>query len=353
MKNSVMAVTAAMLLALAALAGRPAAAPDPGNPNPVRTMIRRLELGRPVTSGSLTIVPVYLDMISDRTPYATLDDALKNGWIAITEVAGGRVPQVKISNLSKRVIFLMGGEILTGCRQDRILAGDILLGPGTRDLLAPVFCVEQGRWTHVSESFFSKQNLGTPALRARAQEKSPGAQSRIWGRIAEENRSLGVASPTGAYQDAYEKEENRARIEGIETKMKDVPSLHAETVGAVIGLGGEIVSVDIFANPGLFLKQWPKILRASALSSLGAPGDETLSRDEAALFLRSFLDREYRSQAGLDLGVEYSSIDSSANIQALAHTSGLLHLSGFPQEEDRIKVIEDDRGPADPRRRLR
>ena len=319
--------------------------------NPVRDAVRRLELGKAVSHGSLTIIPVYLDRVLDRARYATLEDALKNGWITIAEVEGGRVPQVRISNLSKHLVFLMGGEILTGCRQDRILAGDILLAPGTKGLLAPVYCVEQGRWSHVSQSFFSKQNLGTPALRARAQEKSPEAQSEIWRHIAEENKVMGVASATGAYQDAYDKEENRARISKIEEKMKDLPRLHADTVGVVIGLGSEVISADIFANPDLFLKQWPKILKSSALSSIGSARGAALDRAEAAEFLRSFMDRKFRIQSGLDLGVEYSSIDSEANIQALAYNDGVVHLSGFPQAEDRIKVVRSDR--SDPRLQLR
>jgi hypothetical protein len=200
----------------------------------------------------------------------------------------------------------------------------------------------------VSQSFGSKQNLGTPALRARAQEKSPSAQSEIWGKIAEENRVMGVASATGAYQDAYDKEENRDRISRIEEKMADLPRLHSDTVGVVIGVGGVVVSTDIFANPDLFAKQWPKILRSSALTSIGRAHPDPLDRTEAAGFLRSFLDRRYRTQPGLDLGVEYSSIDSAANIQALAYQDAVVHLSGFPQEEDRIKVIRD--GRSDPRR---
>ena len=347
MKRSLRSVLAALALALLAGVGTDAVAQAGGNPVPA--VVRRLELGKPVSTGSLTIIPVYLDGVADRTRYATLEDALKNGWITVTEVEGGRVPQVKISNRSKQLVFLMGGEILTGCRQDRILAGDILLAPGTRDLLAPVFCVEQGRWTHESQSFFSKQNLGTPALRARAQERSPAAQSEIWGRIAKENRAMGVSSNTEAYQDAYEKEDNRAGILKIEEKMREIPSLHADTIGVVIGLGGEVVSADIFANPELFLKQWPKILRSSALSSLAEAGDGSLDRNEAAGFLKSLMGRKYRSQSGLDLGVEYSSIDSEANIQALVYDDVLLHLAGFPQDEDRIKVIGDDReGPRRP-----
>ena len=344
MKKSVTLAMAVLVFSL--LMGMKTATIAQESRNPVQDTVRRLELGKPVTHGSLTIIPVYLDRVIDRTRYATMEDALKNGWITITEVEGGRVPQVKISNPSKHLVFLMGGEILAGCRQDRILAGDILLAPGTKDLLAPVYCVEQGRWTHISQNFFSKQYLGTPALRARAQEKSPAAQSEIWGHIAKENRAMGVTSATGAFRDAYEKEENRIHILMVEEKMKDLPRLHADTVGVVIGLGREVVSADIFANPDLFLKQWPKILKSSALSSLGGAKGGSLDRDEAAEFLRSFMDRKYRSQSGLDLGVEYTSIDSEANIQALAYNNGVVHLAGFPQEEDRIKVIRDDRGDA-------
>jgi len=339
--KKLMTMAMAILTTVLLAAVRPAAVAQDSR-DPIRDTVRRLELGKAVSHGGLTIIPVYLERVLDRTGYATLEDALKNGWITITEVEGGRVPQVKISNLSKHLVFLMGGEILTGCRQDRILAGDILLAPGTKDLLAPVYCVEQGRWSHVSQSFSSKQNLGTPALRARAQEKSPAAQSEIWGKIAEENRAMGVASATGAYQDAYKKEENRARISKIEEKMVDLPRLHADTVGVVIGVGGAVVSTDIFANPDLFLKQWPKILRSSALTSLGSTRAASLDRDQAAEFLRSFLDRRFRTQPGLDLGVEYTSIDSEANVQALAHDDRVVHLAGFPQEEDRIKVILDD-----------
>lgn len=306
---------------------------------PVKSLIRILELGKPLDHGGLTIIPIHLARAQDRKAYVTLEDALQNGWLLISEVDGGSVPQVKISNLSRQAIFLMGGEILTGCRQDRILAQDILLAPGTKNLLAPVFCVEQGRWHQTSRGFTSKQNLGTPALRAAAQKKGAAAQSEIWERIASENMKMGVGSPTEAYQDAYENEDVRAAIRGIEKKMKDAPFLQDDTVGVVIGIGGEPASVDIFANPGLFAKQWPKILKSSALSSYDGHKGRPLQRERAARFLRSFMDRKYRAQSGLDLGTMYTSSDSDVNIQALAHKNGVIHLSGFPQEKDRIKVV--------------
>jgi hypothetical protein len=155
--KKLMTMAMAILTTVQLAAVRPAAVAQ-DSWDPIRDTVRRLELGKAVSHGGLTIIPVYLERVLDRTGYATLEDALKNGWITITEVEGGRVPQVKISNLSKHLVFLMGGEILTGCRQDRILAGDVLLAPGTKDLLAPVYCVEQGRWSPYPN--LSKQNLG-------------------------------------------------------------------------------------------------------------------------------------------------------------------------------------------------
>jgi hypothetical protein len=304
-------------------------------------MVKRLELGKPVSHGNLTIIPVHMDKVLDGTSYSTLEDALERGWITMSEVEGGRVPQVKISNTSRHLIFLMGGEILTGCRQDRILAGDVLLAPGTKDLLVPVYCVEHGRWSQTSDHFYSKQNLGTPVLRAKAQEKSPAAQREIWASIAEQNNKLGVTSASDAYQQAFEKEETRVLIQKVEKRMKDIPRLHADAVGVVIGLNGEMVSVDIFANPGLFAKQWPKILRSSALSSIERTRGGPLSRNEAVGFLKSLMDRNYRGKTGLDLGFEYSSADNTANVHALAYVERVVHLSGFPQEKERIKVIRD------------
>ena len=326
-----------------------AAPPEPERSRPIGDLVRNLEVGRPVSHGNLTIVPVYLTRIHNRTAYPTLDEALKNGWIEIAELDGGRVPQVRISNRSKNTIYLMGGEILSGAKQDRILASDLLLGPGTKDLIAPVYCVEHGRWTARTESFTSRSNLGTFDLRAKAQDKSGGAQAEIWDRVAEQNAKVGVASPTSAYQDAYESDANKAKIRKIEERMAEIPRLYKDTVGVMIGLGEKIVSVDIFLNPALFEKQWPKILRSSALSSLGHDGRGTLAPRTAADFLKAFIDKDFQAKKGLDLGVELSCVDDSVSIQALAYEDGILHLAAFPQEQSRLKVG----GPLGPEQRLR
>lgn len=336
-KRTLNAAAVGILAVLSAAWGGGAAALQDAA-GPVPSLVRTLEVGRPVVHGSLTIVPVYAQGVADRTEYVTLEDALKRGAIEITEVDGGQVPQVKISSLSKSVLFLMAGEILTGCRQDRILAQDVLLAPGTRDLIVPVFCVEQGRWTSQSPAFTSRENLGTYKLRSRAVERAPSAQSRIWEEVRDQNRSLGVSSGTGAYQDAYEKDENKQAIGAIEKKISDGLRLDDDVVGVVIGLGGRAVSVDVFANAHLFRKEWPKILRSSALSALHEKRGGGLGQKEAADFLRSLAGRDYGRKPALDLGYELESAGTRAMVRALVYREAVIHLAGFPQEPDRLKV---------------
>ena len=86
-------------------------------------------------------MPVCSNKVYSQLSILTLDQALENELIEIKEIEDGQVPSVDIKNLSQRYIFIMGGEIITGCKQDRIVEKDVLLGPGKKDLAVPVFCV--------------------------------------------------------------------------------------------------------------------------------------------------------------------------------------------------------------------
>lgn len=342
----------AALLALGAvlLPGRGASSAPAPAAGPVPALIRALEVGRPVAYQGLSIVPIYRVDKTRPRDLVPFDEAVKNGWIEVAELDGGRVPQVRISNLSKKTIYLMGGEILSGARQDRILASDLLLGPAARNLVVPVYCVEHGRWTAVSATFSTRNNLGTFDLRAVAAAKGGAAQAEIWDKVAEQNARVGVASPTGAYQDAYEAPANKKAIAEIEERMAAIPRLMDDTVGVVIGLGGRIVGADVFVDPALFRKQWPKILRSASLSAVGLKPKGELKPEAAAEFLKPLVDRDYQVRNGLDLGSEHSFSDAAVNVQALVLDGAVIHLAVFAQEggkgvkedpEPRWRVIRD------------
>jgi hypothetical protein len=87
--------------------------------------------------------------------YFTLDEALEGKWIEVAEFSeNGLVPQIKIINRSNRMVFLMAGEQVVGCKQNRVLNASIMV-PVHSEIPFPVTCVEGGRWGYQSSVFSS------------------------------------------------------------------------------------------------------------------------------------------------------------------------------------------------------
>ena len=303
----------------------------------IETYIEKLDVGELIYYENMTIAPVYSRRVKDYTHYTTLEEALRKDWLDITELDRGQVPNVRVSNRSNRHIFLMGGEIISGGKQDRIISRDVLLGPRSRNVIIPVYCTEEGRWQNQSKKFYSKNNLGTSRLRSAAQYADSGAQHSIWSEIATTNRKLGVRSRSKAYQSAYEDDRVQRQIKRYERNLSDIPNMHPDTVGVVIAVGNDIISVDLFVNPDLFKKLWPKILRSSALSAVNHDNVGQINVQDAVRVLRRIHDAKYRETTAIDLGLELSAKKSYLNINALIYHDQLLHLAAFPRADRPIK----------------
>jgi len=316
-----------------------------GQEKAVANLIENMEVGEPVYYKNLTIVPVYNTKIKDWTPYVNLDEALRKKWIEISEVEGGQVPQVKIRNRSNKTIFLMGGEVITGCKQDRILGRGVLLGPKRKEVIVPVYCVEQGRWTYQSETFSSRKNLGTSNLRAEAQKGKGDTQTNIWSDVTKMQQKMKVSSRTGNYQHIFDKSEIKNEVGYYEKEFHDIPQLQKDTVGVIVGVGGKVISVDIFCNPEVFQKKWPKILKASAFSAISSEDRGTVTQKASIRFLQKLHDKTFFSRKSVDLGSECYVEDSEVNVSAIIYRKTVIHLAGFPQnhidakEEQRIPVL--------------
>jgi hypothetical protein len=326
----------ALFIAVAAGAGFAQGASKLDASSALRGMIGSLVLGKPLRFENLTIIPISTLSRSTAISVVTLDEALKRGWLRIREIDDGEVPRLALDNRSGRTIFVMGGEIVTGGKQDRLIGGDALIRPYARGIEIPVYCVEAGRWTETTSQFSTKQNLGTWALRSNAQASAPAAQENIWGEVEKMQDRAGAPSATGAYQDIYEDRELNARLLAVEAGLKNVPRLAAGTVGAICAVGGRVLSMDAFADPSLFERLWPKILRASALSAVTAaadapPGETT--RENAWQFVERLSDLRFSEGKGVDLGLVLRANGGSITASALVHEGAVLHVSAFPVAE--------------------
>ena len=210
----------------------------------------------------------------------TLDEARRSGTLLITERAQATVPELIVDNRGKVPVLLLAGEILVGGKQHRILIEDVLLPPlsGVRPL--GVYCVEQGRWNDGSREFSSKGSFAQPRLRSKLLEGA--GQRQVWDSVAQASREyLASPAPTQSYQAIYDDQRIRAHADEVERTAQ--LRLPAGVYGAAVFVGGRFSGLDLFDSPGLFAREWPKLLRAHALEAfrVNAPAEsESARRDQ-------------------------------------------------------------------------
>jgi hypothetical protein len=166
-----------------------------------------LQVGEVQQFKNLAMVPAVSDY-DDGLGYITLGDALGAGSIEIREVSeGGSVPELRVVNRAGKMVLILDGEKLVGAKQNRIVNTTILVAAGC-EIVIPVSCVEQGRWTYRSDVFESKQRMISPSIRqvkardVSASLRSTGRyrsdQSAIWEEVA------GLASRRGALSESMD-----------------------------------------------------------------------------------------------------------------------------------------------------
>jgi hypothetical protein len=201
----------------------------------------------PATYEHLAIYPVFRKTSLEIGDYITLDDAQKNKIVIISELSSASVPTVLIKNTGVKAIYIIAGEIIIGGKQDRMVSFDILI-PAGKEVRVEVKCVEHGRWHGKSVEFMS-------------------------------GGAIGSKGQSGTY---------RAILSSEEVERKSKPFLDAMSqgmrddgiVGMIMALNGEVVCVDIFANPKFFIEVKEKLLKAYVLDAISTEETSTKLADK-------------------------------------------------------------------------
>ena len=319
-------------------------------------------LGAPVTHNNLTVFPVIADETQSSAEYITLDDGLRSGRVTVTEIgADGRsqtirsnqrsgdhaeVNRLMVTNNSGKTLVLIAGEIVIGGKQDRIVGHDCLVSSSNKPVPLDVFCVEHGRWqagasvgqshgadrgvpTETASGFeAAKSVMASPQVREKAQAKKD--QSQVWAEVTKAERANGVSSSTGTLNKVYKDKQVNAKLEAYD-KALGTKLIGRNIVGAVVAIGGEIVSADVFANSALFQAYWPKLLKSYALQAVSSDksGSQRVDRASAEAFL-SRADAA-SSSAGKDgiykLSERNAATDASFELESDATTRRLIHFN--------------------------
>ncbi len=301
---------------------------------PGRLIAPDWRVGQPVRYETLTVFPVLSSQDFDTEAFETLDAALASGDAVVTEQgdamrrsrdgdaapyvsSGAQVNQLVLINRGKRPLLLLAGEVVSGGKQDRIIAKDRIIPIGAKPLPLDVFCVEHSRWTDGDGKFSAARTMVHPTVREKAAIAED--QTEVWAAVRgdtaaamaqrEMSSNLAVAAPpissqqlsqvmasaapTEGYRSIYQSAAVGRSVENFAQEVqrrfeRATSSLKGEhVVGVIVAYGGEVVWSDIFASSGLFDAYWPKLLRSYAVEALTRPAtQEKVSLTDAQDFLR-------------------------------------------------------------------
>jgi hypothetical protein len=307
-------------------------------------------VAEPVRYENLSVFPIVSRQSADTAGFATLDEGLSSGEVVVSEGGaemirrsrdgrpvpipeqrGASVNQLVLINRGSKPLLLLAGELVSGGKQDRIIAKDRIVPPGAAPLPLDVFCVENGRWssgvqfsagkmmvhpsvreqaaiTKEQDKVWAAVRNGTtaapapppPVANAGGTVEMPGQTSQTV--IVTESTLAGAMAseaPTQSYEKLYKSrevgvpadtfaEEVQKRFDRATAKLKG-----ESVVGVVVAYGGEVAWSDMFASPSLFERYWPKLLRSYVVEALVRPkSTEQPSVDDAREFLKPLVGHE-------------------------------------------------------------
>src|SRR5580698_7703923 len=256
----------------------------------------------PIESGNLLLFPVVKNSGksgagSSTTPFLTLDEGIKSGQVEVTEAGraqglvrprggpvvsdgnrfrGDQVNTLVLVNHSNQPLLLLAGEIVTGGKQDRVIAKDRIVPVGSDPIDLSVFCIEPGRWTESSTKFGATAKIPggsfmvQPAVRQQAMVAKD--QQQVWNAVggAISHMAVAAAPPisgaarsgsvtvdgldlgTTSYAKAMQERAVSSKVdEAVEPVMKSRDQVLAQlreehAVGVVVEVRGDIVWADLF-----------------------------------------------------------------------------------------------------------
>lgn len=218
----------------------------------VSSTLKTVRIGKPRTVKNMTVIP-FAGNKKARITYTIIDKAIDVGDAVVKEVdEGGNVPQLKLSNKSKKFILINDGTQLLGAKQNRIVNATILVSPGM-GITIPVSCVEAGRWNYRGRFFRGGKHHSPHKMRidyVTAQHFSPKSgmwyvadQGKVWNEVDKMSQKLGSRSPTRSMEEVFDQKEK-----SFDEYLKSF-TLGKTQTGFAVFINGEFCGLDLFDTP--------------------------------------------------------------------------------------------------------
>jgi hypothetical protein len=252
----------------------------------------------PYSHKNLTVFLVHGKDLLKGHSFLTLQEALAQKKVIVYETKD--VNELAIKNLSNEDVYVQSGDIVRGGDQDRMISTDFIVPPKSGRMPIAAFCVESGRWSRrgseVNGSFASSENYATTKdLKLAA--KQANSQQAVWQNVsvaqAKLSKNVGATVNATVSQSSLELSVENSKVK--ETAAAYINALSGITqnkndvIGYAFAINGQVNSADVYASRALFVKLWPKLLKASAVEAIAELNEESkpaaLEQDAVTAFL--------------------------------------------------------------------
>jgi hypothetical protein len=305
--------------------------PDPLS---MTTLTKQFTLGEPQVAGPLAIFPIFGP--EPRLEYRVFEHAVELGAFVKELDGGAAVGDLLIQNPTDQPLLVYEGEEVLGAQQNRTFDVSVLVAVGAA-VMAPVSCVERGRWDYgrAAEPFQPAPQTADPAMRrakrlaansrAGAGLESRADQGEVWSMVDSRLAAEGVASASSAMSDVYD-----ARRSSLDEIAGGVCA-EAGQVGAVAQAGRRLLALDLVSRPGAFERLLPRLAQGYALDALGGRAVEPDFCGAAALLAAALGSPRWSLHApGMGAGFRFSASELVGS--GLEHDGELVQLCAFPGE---------------------
>jgi len=254
-------------------------------------------LSGPYTHKNLTVFLVHGKDLTTKT-FLTLQEALAQHKVKVYETKD--VNELAIRNLSNQDIYVQSGDIVRGGDQDRMISVDFIVPPKSGRMPIAAFCVEPGRWNkrgnEENTSFSSSDNVvAMKDLKLAA--KSAKSQEAVWQnvKLAQDKLAVNVTaaapllSATSSYEMSVENSKIKETTAAYTRALSGIVQSKSDVIGYVFAINGKVNSADVYASRALFVKLWPKLLKASAVEAIAELNKDDEAKPVAAETVETFL----------------------------------------------------------------
>jgi hypothetical protein len=334
-----LAILAGGLLTMSLAAQGPQSPPKDPTPPAPKT---EFQISDPRTHENLTIFLVQGEDRLKAKKFLTLQEALAQKKVIIHETSN--VNQLTIENLSpNEEIFIQAGEIVKGGKQDRLLSIDLILSSKSGQVPISSFCVEHGRWVkrgNEATDHFAQCSEIAASNELRLASKYKKAQGDVWKEVSEVQGKLSMnagapvqgAASASSLQLTLEHKKVEEAIDGYIKAMADLPKTKKDAIGYVMAINGKVVCADVYASRELFLKLWPKMVKASAVEAFSELQKDKKFTPTTVEAVKAFLADSEKGKANnedINKRVRLTTVDSKENVlfetRDNAQPSAVLH----------------------------